>query len=63
MKKTALLAFKCTEEMRAAIERLAIEGDRTLSMQLVKIVREWLEEHAPSPKPAAPAAKPKKPRP
>lgn len=58
MKKDALLSFKCTAEMREAIERLAQEGDRSVSMQLVKIVREWLEEHSRPPI----ASKPKKPR-
>jgi hypothetical protein len=45
MKKDALLSFKCTPEMKTAVERLAKEGDRSIGMQLTKIVREWLEEH------------------
>jgi hypothetical protein len=57
MKKDALLSFKCTPEMKAAVERLAKEGDRSLGMQLTKIVREWLEDHG---QPAKPATKPTK---
>jgi hypothetical protein len=45
MKKDAMLAFKCTQELKGIIERLAKEGDRSTSMQLIKIIREWLEEH------------------
>jgi hypothetical protein len=45
MKKDALLSFKCTQEMKDTIDRLAKEGDRSTSMQLIKIIREWLEEH------------------
>jgi predicted DNA-binding protein len=47
MKKDALLSFKCTQEMKGTIERLAKEGDRSTSMQLIKIIREWIEEHTP----------------
>jgi len=57
MKKDALLSFKCTPEMKSAVERLANEGDRSVGMQLTKIVREWLEEHD---QPAKPTAKPPK---
>ena len=62
MKKTALLAFKCTPEVKATIEQLATEGDRTVSMQLNKIIREWIEEHAGSPTPPPPPAKARKPK-
>jgi len=58
MKKDALLSFKCTQEMRAAVERLAKDGDRSVSMQLNKILREWFEAHE---RPAGAPTKPKKP--
>jgi hypothetical protein len=55
MKRDALLSFKTSQEMREAVEKLAKEGDRSVSMQLNKILREWFEEHAPqSPTPNKP---------
>ena len=47
MKKDALMSFKCTPEMKAAVERLAREGDRSVGMQLTKIIREWLNDRSP----------------
>lgn len=54
MKRDALLSFKTSQEMREAVEKLAREGDRSVSMQLNKIIREWFEEHAQPPPPNKP---------
>lgn len=47
MKKDALISFKTTQEMRDAIDRLARGGDRSLGMQINKILREWFEGQPP----------------
>ena len=60
MKKDALLSFKCTQEVKATLEKLAMEGDRSVSMQLNKIIREWIEEHTAPPSPAPPPTRARK---
>jgi hypothetical protein len=56
MKKDSVISFKCAQDMRDIVERLAREGDRSVSMQMVKVLREWLEDHGHL-KPEKPAKK------
>jgi hypothetical protein len=42
MKKDALISFKCTKQLRDIVLKLATDGDRTVSMQMNKVLREWL---------------------
>jgi hypothetical protein len=60
MRKDALLSFKTTQDVKTTLEQLAREGDRSVSMQLNKIIREWLEAHSSPPLPASKPQKSKK---
>ena len=40
--KTVPVHFQCPEFIRDEIKRIAIEQDRTLGRQVVRVLREWL---------------------
>ena len=40
--RTVQVHFSCTESMRDEINRIAIEQDRTIGKQVVRVLREWL---------------------
>ena len=40
--RTVQVNFNCPESIRDEINRIAIEQDRTLGRQVVRVLREWL---------------------
>ena len=42
LEKLVTVSLCCPKEIRDAIQKIAVEEDRTLSRQVVRALREWL---------------------
>jgi hypothetical protein len=57
MTKTSALAFRIETEMKAAIEKAALDDARSVSSMVEKILGQWLRDHGYLEKPKAKARK------
>ena len=42
--ESVTVSICCPKEMRDAVQKVAVEEDRTLSRQVVRALREWLRD-------------------